>query len=56
MLLLGAGKLPSKWIKPLNNRLLTGPAGYSDISIAGIADRIVKLALSFLSIPATKNL
>ena len=37
-MMLGAKRLPEKWIKPLNNKLETGLAGYNLVEIDGLAE------------------
>jgi ADP-ribosylglycohydrolase len=40
---LGAAQLPDKWVKPLNNKLYTGVAGYHVTEISKLADDTIKL-------------
>ncbi len=42
-LVLGAQRLPDKWIGPLNDKLQTGVAGYHQVSIAAVAKETVEL-------------
>lgn len=44
--MLGARKLPGKWIKPMRDTLLTGVAGYNKVSLTGMADKTVKMMTS----------
>ncbi len=37
-MMLGAKRLPEKWIKPLNNKLETGLAGYNLVEIDRLAE------------------
>jgi len=41
--MLGADNLPSKWITPLNDTLLTGVAGYHRVSLTQVAQETVDL-------------
>ena len=41
--LLGAGKLPEQWTKPLNNRILSGVHGYHEMAITDLAERTLRL-------------
>ncbi|MEN6581376.1 MAG: ADP-ribosylglycohydrolase family protein [Armatimonadota bacterium] len=41
--MLGASKLPQKWIAPLNDTLYTGVAGYNKVSISAMADETIEL-------------
>ncbi|MDM8008413.1 MAG: ADP-ribosylglycohydrolase family protein [Phycisphaerae bacterium] len=41
--MLGADRLPAKWIKPLNNRLESIVIGYNDVKITDIADAALKV-------------
>jgi ADP-ribosylglycohydrolase len=42
-LVLGAKKLPTKWIAPLNDTLLTGVAGYYKVSLLALAQETLRL-------------
>ena len=42
--LLGAKKLPSKWISPLNDRIRSSLKGYDNVSISGLAKRTAHVA------------
>jgi len=42
-MILGARNLPDYWIKPLNDTLLTGVAGYHKVSLTAMADKTVEL-------------
>ncbi|HJN18732.1 MAG TPA: ADP-ribosylglycohydrolase family protein, partial [Armatimonadota bacterium] len=42
-LMLGAEKLPAKWIDPMNDTLITGVAGYHRVSLTQMADETVEL-------------
>jgi len=42
-LMLGADRLPGKWITPLNDTLLTGVAGYHTVSFTQVAGQTVEL-------------
>ena len=44
-MMLGAGKLPDKWIMPLNNMVKSGVDGFSLTEISVLADRTVQFAL-----------
>jgi len=46
--ILGAEKLPKKWIKPLNNRIESFVIGYNNSQISDLAKRTFKLAKRFL--------
>lgn len=46
--MIGAKKLPEKWIKPLNNTLYSNIAGYHPIAISELAKRSVNIALKVL--------
>jgi ADP-ribosylglycohydrolase len=41
--MIGADRLPSKWIAPLNDTLLTGVAGYHRVSLTQMAEETVGL-------------
>jgi hypothetical protein len=41
--MLGASRLPKKWIAPMNDTLLTGVAGYHKVSLTQMADETVQL-------------
>lgn len=41
--MLGADRLPAKWIRPLNNRLESIVIGYNDVKITDIADAALKV-------------
>ena len=43
-MILGAGKIPEAWIKPLNNRLVSGVSGMTSSGISDLALRTFKLA------------
>ncbi len=43
-MLLGASKLPLKWIEPLNNQLDTGISGYQKVLISDLAKTTIELA------------
>lgn len=42
-MLLGAKVLPEKWVKPLNNKLVSGVDGYGFVSISDMAERTLKI-------------
>jgi ADP-ribosylglycohydrolase len=42
--MLGARKLPGKWIKPMRDTLLTGVAGYMKVSLTQVARETVELS------------
>lgn len=44
--LLGANKMPAKWIEPLKDTLITGVAGYNSVSLTAMAHETVELIKS----------
>jgi ADP-ribosylglycohydrolase len=44
-MVLGASNLPEKWTAPLNDRLITGVAGFYDVKISEIAKKTVEWAV-----------
>ena len=40
---IGAGKIPRRWTEPLNNTLKTAVASFGEGTIAGVAERIIRL-------------
>jgi ADP-ribosylglycohydrolase len=42
-MILGASKLPDKWVKPLNNKVKSGIDGFGLTEISELAERTVKL-------------
>jgi ADP-ribosylglycohydrolase len=41
--MIGAAAIPAKWVKPLNDRLLSVVAGDSDVKISNLAERTMRL-------------
>jgi ADP-ribosylglycohydrolase len=42
-MMLGAEKMPSEWVKPLNDTLLTGLAGYREVKLSAMAQKTLQL-------------
>ena len=42
-MMLGARKLPKRWVAPLNDTLQTGVAGYHTVKISGLAEETLEL-------------
>ena len=49
--LLGARQLPAKWIAPLNDTLLTGVAGYHEVSLTHMAEETISLIKKIIPAP-----
>ena len=47
--LLGAQRLPARWIDPLDNRIRSSLRGFDNSAIDGLAQRTVKIALASIS-------
>jgi ADP-ribosylglycohydrolase len=42
--MLGAGRLPGRWIAPLNNRIRSSLKGFDNSSIENLAERTIAIA------------